>query len=283
MRWLSSGPLRTSVADQRLRGDHGHHEPPEVEWLVPELDDGADDPLLNPEPEELELDDPELEPDPELDDPEPVPDEPVPDEPVPTLVDPELSVPEDDPADDEPDEVEPAEDVVLCEPGRASAMAPAVTTLASPTVAVAVWTRLCPRARDAIARRTLSRFGVFIPGSLLPASGNGLCTGSQPPMSLDGTDPGRANRPSAGITHTVVNWLPPADGHGHRSYTCAQSAGDWPGRGRGPRPGRPQPPARGPQPPAGGPRPAARTTNTSKITLVKGYGCGIYCHHGWHD
>jgi hypothetical protein len=180
---------------------------------VPELDDGADDPLLNPEPEELELDDPELAPDPELDDPEPVPDEPVPDEPVPdepelTLVDPELSVPEDDPADDEPDEVEPAEDVVLCEPGRARAMAPAVTTLASPTVAVTVWTRLCPRARDAMARRTLSRFGVFIPGSLLPASGNGLCTGSQPPMSLDATDPGAGQRPSSRITHTVVNGLP---------------------------------------------------------------------------
>ena len=118
----------------------------------------------------------------------------MPDDPEPTLVDPELAVPEDDPADDEPDEVEPVEDVVLCEPGRARAMAPAVTTLASPTVAVAVWTRLCPRARDAMARKTLSRFGVFIPGSLLPASGNGLCTGSQPPMSLDVTR-GRADNP----------------------------------------------------------------------------------------
>jgi hypothetical protein len=202
------GLLRGSAADHRLRG---HHEPPEVEWLVPELDDGADDPLLNPEPEELELDDPEpdapeLVPDeplpdaPELLPDEPVPDEPVPDEPVPdepelTLVDPELSVPEDGPADDDPDEVEPTEDVVLCEPGRASAMAPAVTTLASPTVAVAVWTRLCPRARDAMARRTLSRFVVFIPGSLLPAAGNGLCTGSQPPMSLDATDLGRPTAP----------------------------------------------------------------------------------------
>ncbi len=193
MRWLRMGPLRTSAADRNLRG---HHEPPEVEWLVPEPDDGADDPLLNPEPEELELDDPEPDPDdPELVPDDPVPDDPVPDEPVPdepelTLVDPELAVPDDDP-DDEPDEVEPAEDVVLCEPGRARAMAPAVTTLASPTVAVAVWTRLCPRARDAMARRTLSRFGVFIPGSLPPAAGNGLCTGSQPPMSLDGTDLGR--------------------------------------------------------------------------------------------
>ena len=67
MHWLSIGPLRTRAADQRLRGlrgPRGHHEPPEVVWLEPELDDGADDPLLNPEPEELELDDPELEPDP---------------------------------------------------------------------------------------------------------------------------------------------------------------------------------------------------------------------------
>ena len=118
MRRLGIGPLRTRAADQRLRGLRGlrgHHEPPEVVWLEPELDDGADDPLLSPEPEELELDDPELVPD----DPELVPDEPVPDEPVPwnepefTLVDPELAVPEDDPADDEPDEVEPVEDVVL--------------------------------------------------------------------------------------------------------------------------------------------------------------------------
>ncbi len=266
MHWLSIGPLRTRAADQRPGGDHGHHEPPEVEWLVPELDDGAEDPLLNPEPEELELDDPELEPDPELVPDEPVPDEPVPDEPELTLVDPELSVPEDDPADDEPDEVEPAEDVVLCEPGRARAMAPAVTTLASPTVAVAVWTRLRPRARDAMARRTPSRF-VFIPRSLLPASGNGLCTGSQPPMSLDATAGGGPG-PSPGATHNMSMGYPPSHGRGHRGYTRAQSAGDWPGAaGRGPRPGRP----------------AARTINTSKITLVKGYGWGIYCHHGWHD
>ena len=221
---------------------------------MPELDDGADDPLLNPEPEELELDDPELEPDPELDDPEPVPDEPVPDEPVPdepelTLVDPELSVP--DPADDEPDEVEPAEDVVLCEPGRARAMAPAVTTLASPTVAVAVWTRLCPRARDAMARRTRSRFGVFIPGSLLPASGNGLCTGSQPPMSLDGTDRGAGQ-------WALIRY------NAHRGQLVTRH---WAATATGV--------IRAHSPPGIAP--------ASKTTLVKGYGCGIYCHHGWHD
>ena len=235
---------------------------------MPELDDGADDPLLNPEPEELELDDPELEPEP--DDPELVPDEPVPDEPVPdepelTLVDPELAVPEDDPAEDDPDEVEPVEDVVLCEPGRATAMTPAVTTLASPTVAVAVWTRLCPRARDAMARKTLSRF-VFIPGSLLPASGNGLCTGSQPPMSL--TPRTRAGqRPSPGETHNMVNGLPAHHAAAATGVIRAHSPPGLARRGRGPRSGRP----------------AARTASTSKITLVKGYGCGIYCHHGWHD
>src|SRR5450631_132072 len=227
MRRLRIGPLRTGAADQSLRSLRSHHEPPEVVWLVPELDDGADDPLLSPEFEELELDDPELVPD------EPVPDEPVPDEPELTLVDPEFSVPEDDPADDDPDEVEPVEDVVLCEPGRARVMAPAVTTLASPTVAVAVWIRLCPRARDAMARRTLSRFGVFIPDSLLPASGNGLCTGSQPPMSLDATDPGAGRRPSPGVTHDVVNGLPPSRGRGHRGYTRAQSAGIGPGGAAG--------------------------------------------------
>ena len=223
---------------------------------MPELDDGADDPLLNPEPEELELDDPELEPDPELVPDEPVPDEPVPDEPVPdeplpdepelTLVDPELSVPEDDPADDEPDEVEPAEDVVLCEPGRARAMAPAVTTLASPTVAVAVWTRLCPRARDAMARRTLSRFGVFIPGSLLPASGNGLCTGSQPPMSLDGTDPGAGQQALTRYNAHRGQWVTRQRTATATGVIRAHSPRGLTRRGRGPRPGRPT--ARGPRP-----------------------------------
>jgi hypothetical protein len=272
MRRLETGPLRTGAADQRLRslrslrGLRGHHEPPEVVWLEPELDDGADDPLLSPEPEELELDDPELVPDdPELVPDEPVPDEPVPDEPELTLVDPELAVPEDDPADDEPDEVEPVEDVVLCEPGRATAMAPAVTTLASPTVAVAVWTRLRPRARDAMARRTPSRF-VFIPGSLLPASANGLCTGSQPPMSLDAT----ARAGPWALTRCNAQhgqWVTRRHTAAATGVIRAHSPPGLPGRGRGPRTGRP----------------AARTTGTSKITLVKGYGCGIYCHHGWHD
>ncbi len=154
----------------------GHQEPPEVEWLVPELADGADDPLLRPELDELELDEPESdEPelvDPELDDPEL------------TFDAPELSVPDDEPVDDDPGVEVPEDDVPpLCEPGSARVMTPAAATLARPTVAVAVWIRLRPRARAATARRTLSRFGVFMTCSLLPASRNLLCTSSQPPMS----------------------------------------------------------------------------------------------------
>lgn len=136
---------------------------------MPELDDGAVAPL--PSPELDELDDPELELDPA---------EPLPDEPEPCVPEPELAVPEDDLADDD---AGPEDAALLCEPGRTRAMAPAVTTLASPTVTVVVWTRLCPRARDALARCTLSRSGAFITRSLLSASGNGLCTSSEPPMN----------------------------------------------------------------------------------------------------
>jgi hypothetical protein len=158
---------------------NGHQEPPEVEWLVPELDDGADDPLLRPELDELELDEPEVD-EPEDDEPEPV-------DPEPMLVEPELWVPDDEPVeDDDPDVEVPVDDVpLLCEPGSASVMTPAAATLARPTVAVVVWIRLRPRARAATARRTLSRFGVFMIGSLPPASSNLLCTSSQPPMSRD--------------------------------------------------------------------------------------------------
>jgi hypothetical protein len=143
---------------------------------VPELDDGADDPLLRPELDELELDEPEVdEPglvDPELDDPEL------------TFDAPEFSVPDDEPADDDPDGEVPEDDVpLLCEPGSARVMTPAAATLARPTVAVVLWIRLRPRARAATARMALSRFGVFMTCSLLPASRNLLCTSSQPPMS----------------------------------------------------------------------------------------------------
>ena len=58
-------PLRSRPRTRRGQ------EPPDVEWLVPELDDGADDPLLRPELEELELDEPDVDPDePELVEPE---------------------------------------------------------------------------------------------------------------------------------------------------------------------------------------------------------------------
>ena len=144
---------------------------------MPELDDGADDPPLRPELEELEFDEPEVDPE-----------EPGLVEPEPVLVEPGLWVPDDEPVEpDDPDEVDLCEDDVplVCEPGSVRVMTPAAATLAMPTVAVVVWIRLCPRARAAAARRTCSRFGVFMTGSLPSASGELLCTSSQPPMSLD--------------------------------------------------------------------------------------------------
>lgn len=100
---------------------------------------------------------------PELDEPEPD---------VPEFDVPELWVPDDEPVD--PVDVEPCAEDVLVEPGSVRTMAPAVTTLARPTVAVAVLTRLRPRARSAAARTALSRFGVFMTGSLPSCSGEGL-------------------------------------------------------------------------------------------------------------
>ena len=85
---------------------------------------------------------------------------------------------------------------------------------------------------------------------------------------------------------------PPSRGRGHGGYTRAQSAGIGPGgaagRGLAGRPAdRPtgSPAADRPGSPAARQpgSPAARTADTSKITLVKGYGCGIYYHHDWHD
>ena len=123
---------------------------------MPELDDGADDPLLRPELEELELDEPE---DPELVEPEPVPVEPEPVlvEPEPVLVEPELLVPDDEPVEPEdPDDEEVGEDDVplVCEPGSIRVTTPAVATLARLTATVVLLIRLRPRARSAIARRT---------------------------------------------------------------------------------------------------------------------------------
>jgi hypothetical protein len=151
---------------------------------VPELDDGAEDPLLRPEFEELELDEPE-DPEPVLVEPEP---EPVLVEPEPEPVEPELLVPDDEPMEPEdPDDAGVCEDDVplVCEPGSIRVTTPAVATLARLTATVVLLTRLRPRARSAIARRTCSRLGVFMTGSLPSASGELLCTGSQPPMSLD--------------------------------------------------------------------------------------------------
>jgi hypothetical protein len=140
-----------------------HQEPPEVAWLEPELDDGADDELPRPlelpelvelEPDEPELDDPVLaEPELELDEPD------VPD--VPEVPEPELEEPE-------PvlpvlllDEFVPVE-ALLDEPGSASATAPAASTLAAPTVAVVATTRPLARRRAATPRVTASRFGLFM-------------------------------------------------------------------------------------------------------------------------
>jgi hypothetical protein len=134
-----------------------HQEPPEVAWPEPELEPGLDDglPRLLELPELVEL---ELEPDePELDEPEPVLPEPVLPEPVlPELALPELALPV-----LLLDEFVPVE-ALLDEPGRASATAPAASTLATPTVAVVATTRPLARWRAATPRVTASRFGLFM-------------------------------------------------------------------------------------------------------------------------
>jgi len=133
-----------------------HQEPPEVAWLLPELEVG-DEPELRP----LELD-PELVPllVPEL---------------VPLLV-PELvpllvpePVLEDVPLLDPVlvpvlvDEPVPADVVVLCvDPGRARVTTPAATTLAMVTAVVVERIRARPRSRAATARWTLARSALLI-------------------------------------------------------------------------------------------------------------------------
>lgn len=129
-----------------------HQEAPDVAWLLPELDDGADDGL--PRPPELEL----------LDVPEP-----------------ELPDPGEPPAEEEPEEGV----ALLCvEPGRVSATVPAATRLAKPTAAVVVWILLRPRSRAATARATESRFVFLMTRSLGPLLLSLLSAGSQPPMSV---------------------------------------------------------------------------------------------------
>jgi len=129
----------------------GHHEPPEVAWLPPEPEIGAEPELKPLEPElELELEPDELEPvEPELD--------PVELEPEPVEAEPEPAEDEPEPAEDEPepDEPEPVEDalVVCADPGRARARAPAVTTPATVTAVVVDRTLLRPRSLAATAWR----------------------------------------------------------------------------------------------------------------------------------
>jgi hypothetical protein len=138
-----------------------HHEPPDVEWLDPELELGADDGLPRlPElelPDELELDPPEFA---EL---PPLPDDELP---------------------EEPEEVLPEEEAVELwpEPGRLRATAPATATLAMPTAAVVVWTRLRPRSRAATARATVSRFELLMACSVGGCSLRLLGAGSQSAM-----------------------------------------------------------------------------------------------------
>jgi hypothetical protein len=100
--------------------------------------------LLAPvlEEPELELEDPDVPEVPELDEPELV---------LPELVPPELLL----------DEFVPVA-ALLDEPGRASATAPAASTLATPTVAVVATTRPLARWRAATPRATASRFGLFM-------------------------------------------------------------------------------------------------------------------------
>ena len=126
-------------------------------WLLPELEVGAepeDRPLEEEdEPELLELEEPEpVEPEPELAEPELAePEEVGPDEVA--LGEPELE-------EDEPVEVDVS---VLCaDPGRTSASAPAVTTLAMVTAVVVERTLFRPCSRSAMARRIPSRCALLM-------------------------------------------------------------------------------------------------------------------------
>ncbi len=126
----------------------------------------------------LELEPDELEPD------EPEPDEPEPDEPEPVEPEPELE--ESEPGlvpvllrDDVPDLVA----AVLDEPGSASTTAPAASTLATPTVAVVVVTRLLARCRAATARATASRFRLFMAEVSPHRLGRLWGAVSEPPLS----------------------------------------------------------------------------------------------------
>jgi hypothetical protein len=150
----------------------GHHDPPEVAWLDPELADGAEFGLPRlPELELPVLELPVLElPDPldwRLDEPEPgepelpepfeadEPEEPEEEDPAP------FEAPDEEPADDPDPEDDAA--VVWAEPGSVNATVPAATRLATPTAAVVALMRLRPRSRAATAHATVSRSWVLMP------------------------------------------------------------------------------------------------------------------------
>jgi hypothetical protein len=165
----------------------GHYEPPEVAWLLPELEVGVE---LEPRPLELEL--PELEDDEleelEPEDVEPEDVEPEDVEPVevePAEVEPvEVEPVEVEPVEVEPVEVEPVEVSVLwVEPGRARASAPAVTTLAIVTAVVVERTLPRPRSLAATARRMPSRCALLITLILRSGIRNSLDEPSRQPLS----------------------------------------------------------------------------------------------------
>ena len=147
-----------------------HHEPPEVAWLLPELDVGLE-PELKPVEFELELE-------PEFEEVEPEFEEVEPEE--------LEEVEPDEPEVDDPDVVEdvPEDDVaVLCvDPGRARATAPVTTTLTMVTAVVVERTLARPCSLAAMARRMPSRCALLMGpilrsgfrGSLDEASGFAL-------------------------------------------------------------------------------------------------------------
>jgi hypothetical protein len=158
-----------------------HYEPPEVTWLLPELEVGVE---LEPRPLELEL--PELEED-ELEELEPddvEPEDVEPDEAEPEV--PELEDPEPELVEDELEGVgdEPVDVSVLwVEPGRTSASAPAVTTLAIVTAVVVERTLLRPRSLAATAWRIPSRSALLITLILRSGPLNSLHEPSWEPLS----------------------------------------------------------------------------------------------------
>jgi hypothetical protein len=154
-----------------------HYEPPEVAWLLPELEVGVE---LEPRPLELEL--PELEDD-EFEELEP--EEVEPDEVEPVEVEPDEVEPvEVEPVEVEPVDVEPVDVSVLwVEPGRARASAPAVTTLAIVTAVVAERTLPRPRSLSATAWRIPSRCALLITLIVRSGTRNSLHVSSRQPLS----------------------------------------------------------------------------------------------------